>query len=230
MYVSNDLSWRTQLHGNNKTGKEKITGLLTKLSQRVGMLKRLSKVIPTDRLKDISEGIFTSKLIYCLQLFGNVWGLPTLDENNRRFSAFTKEDNRKLQSLQNQVMRIKSGLPRDTPLTQLLKASNDLSVMQLTAYLTLTTTHKTISTGQPGYLAGKLKLRTNEGGGAFPHRQLNTIEVPQVNLTLSRGGFVFRAATLWNMLPSHMRAGMKTTSFKTALHSWIRSNIRPKPP
>ena len=33
--VSNDLSWKTHLYGNNKTGKDKITGLVTKLSQRV---------------------------------------------------------------------------------------------------------------------------------------------------------------------------------------------------
>ena len=153
-----------------------------------------------------------------------------MDENNRRFSAYTKDDNRKIQVLQNQVMRLKSGLPRDTPLIQLLNTTKDLSIMQLTAFHTLTTVHRTISTGQPGYLASKFKLRSNERGGAFPHRQLNTVEIPQVNLTLSRGGFVFRGATLWNMLPGHMRAGMKAPAFKTALREWVRRNIRPKPP
>ena len=81
--VSNDLSWRTHLHGNKMTGKDKITGLITKLSQRVGMLKRLSKVMPKNKFKNVSEGIFNSKLIYCLQLFGSVWGVPNFDEDSQ---------------------------------------------------------------------------------------------------------------------------------------------------
>ena len=124
------------------------------------MLKRLSKVMPKNKFKNVSEGIFTSKLIYCLQLFGNVWGVPNLDENRRRFSAFTKDDNRKLQSLQNRVLRLQSGLPQDTPLTVLLERTNEMSVMQQTAFHTLNTVHKVVTSGQLGYLAKKLKLRT----------------------------------------------------------------------
>ena len=56
------------------------------------MLKRLAKVMPENKFRNVSQGIFTSKLIYCIQLFGNVWGVPSLDENQRRFSAFTKGD------------------------------------------------------------------------------------------------------------------------------------------
>ena len=187
------------------------------------MLKRLVKVMPADKFKNISNGIFTSKLIYCLQLFGNVWGLPSLDENVRRFSSFTKDDNRKLQVIQNKVLRLQSGLPQDTPLTLLLEATNEMSVMQLTAYHTLMTVHRTISTGQPEYLARKLKVRT-EG------RHKNTVLIPNVNLTISRGGFFYRGATLWNMLPENMRDGMKTPTFRTALRRWIRANIGIRPP
>ena len=227
--VSNDLSWRTHLHGNNKTGKDKITGLLTKLSQRVGMLKRLAKVMPKNKFRNVSQGIFTSKLIYCIQLFGNVWGVPNLDENQRRFSAFTKDDMRKLQILENRVLRLETGLSQDTPLTLLLEKAKKMSVMQQTAFHSIMTVHRVVTSGQPGYLAKKFKLR-KEGDGVFPHRHTNTIVIPDVELTLSRGGFCYRGACLWNSLPANMRSGMSTEAFKSELRRWVRTNIEPRPP
>ena len=95
-------------------------------------------LMPRERFNTISQGLFYSKLIYCLQVIGNVWGLSANDKTNRRYTAFTKEDNRKLQTLQNQVLRLKTGLSRYTPNPTLLSASGDLSVQQLTAFYTLT--------------------------------------------------------------------------------------------
>ena len=54
----------------------------------------------------IAQGIFYSKLGYCLPLFSNTWGLETYKDGNTRSSGFTKEDNRKLQVIQNQVARL----------------------------------------------------------------------------------------------------------------------------
>ena len=66
--------------------------------------------MPQTKFKLICNGLFHSKLTYCLQVFSHVWDIPSYDEVNRRFSTFTRGDNRKLQVLQNKVMRLKSGL------------------------------------------------------------------------------------------------------------------------
>ena len=104
-----------------------------------------------------------------------------------------------------------------------------MSVMQQTAFHTINTVHKVVTSGQPGYLAQKLQLRT-EGDGVFPQRHVNKIVIPDVDLTLSRGGFFYRGASLWNNLPSYMRCGMKTAAFKRELKKWVRANIGPRPP
>ena len=57
--VSNDLRWKTHLYGNNKTGKEKLKGLIPKLAQRVGILSKLSRVMPQSKFSNVIEGIFT---------------------------------------------------------------------------------------------------------------------------------------------------------------------------
>ena len=102
MTIQNNLKFKTYINGNNKKGDDKVPGLLSKLSQRIGLLKRLSHVLTPNQLKCATHGIFNSKLIYCIQLFGNVW-YPNNNEDRRyRYSAFTKSDSQKLQVLPKQ--------------------------------------------------------------------------------------------------------------------------------
>ena len=73
------------------------------------------------QLKTTCEGIFTSKVLYCLPLFSNVWGVMNMDD-----TALTKEDMRKLQVLQNKVLRLKPGNHElNVPTTELLEATNE---------------------------------------------------------------------------------------------------------
>ena len=85
MIMSNDLTWHTHLYGNKLKGKDKLVGLVPQLSQRVGLLSKLAKVMSKRQLQMTCSGIFTSKLLYCLPIFSNVWGLPDLDDSNRIF-------------------------------------------------------------------------------------------------------------------------------------------------
>ena len=151
-----------------------------------------------------------------------------MDEESRRFSAFTRGDNRKLQVLQNKVMRLKTGLPIRTPTAQLVRASGDLSVQQLTPYSTLVTAQKSIAAQQPQYLAKKLKLRSNNPDQVVPNRQVNTIRI-QSNLTIARSGFFCRSSALFNQLPPDMRSNMDPKIFKPKVKKWVQENIAVKP-
>jgi hypothetical protein len=118
--VRNDLSWADHLYGNGLSGKEKTIGLLSQLSQRVGILKKLKPFTRPNQFSSISNGIFTSKMTYRIQVFGNVWGMRSLDDETGRYHSFTKENNHKLQVLQNQVMRLQTGLGWEAPTSQLV--------------------------------------------------------------------------------------------------------------
>ena len=98
--MSNDLSWNAYLYGT-KDELGKTSGLLNQLSKRIGMVKSISRYLNSNRLNSIINGLFTSKLLYCLPLFSNVWGTfdMDMDDTNRRYSAFTKEDMKRLQIL-----------------------------------------------------------------------------------------------------------------------------------
>ena len=90
--MSNNMTWNAYLYGNKMTSKDKIVGLLPKLSQKVGMLSKLNKFMTRSQFRLTCEGLFTSCLLYCLPLFTNMWGLHDMDDTDRRYAAFTKAD------------------------------------------------------------------------------------------------------------------------------------------
>ena len=178
--------------------------------------------MPLSRFKVVCQGLFYSKLSYCLQVMGNVWGLTNNDLVNRRYTAFCKSDNNKLQVLQNQVLRMKTGLPPRTSTEHLVDMSGDLSVHQLTAFFTLSTCQKIIHTGKPETLASKLRH------GTVVTRHGDNIRM-EANLTLSRGAFFYRAGLLFNKLPEELRADMEPSAFKPKVKQWIKMNVLVKP-
>ena len=70
LIVNNEMTWKDYLE--KLRTKDNFQGLLPQLSQRVGLLKRLVKIVPRKKFNMLSNGIFNSKLLYCLQVFSNV--------------------------------------------------------------------------------------------------------------------------------------------------------------
>ena len=195
------------------------------------MLKQLEKLMPRNLLRNTCSGLFTSKLLYGIQLYSNVWGLNDMDDSTRRFKAFTKEDSRRLQVLQNKMLRILLKNPdRNTPTSELLNDSKELSVHQLGAFHTLQTVFKTAYKEEPKYMYERMKQRTpEENGPIFPHRMLNTIQV-DYSMTLSRSGFIFRGSKLWNQLPVNLRSEKCPKVFKKLSKVWVQEQVPIKPP
>ena len=227
--VRNNLSWADHLCGNGLTGKEKSIGLLSQLSQRLGILKKLKPFTKPSQFSSILNGIFTSKMTYGIQVFGNVWGMRSLDDEMRRFHAFTKEDNHRLQVIQNQALRLQTGLGWEASTCQLVSEGRAMSVQQLTGYHTLMTVFKAVRLKKPSYLAEKFKLRQPNENEIFPHRQTNCINV-KANLTISRGGIVYRGAKLWNMMDPDLKNEQNLKKFKPKVKKWIIENVPFKPP
>ena len=114
-----------------------MPGLISQLAKRVGMLSRLVKLIPTNRFKLLVNGLFMSKLLYCLPLFANGLGLVTTHIGETRNNSFTKSNLKSLEILENKVMRLMTGHGYQTPVIQLLQETNMLSVNQLVIFSTI---------------------------------------------------------------------------------------------
>ena len=49
------------------------------------------------------------------------------------------------------------------------------------------------------------------------------------DLTVTRGGFMYRGSKLYNMLPEDIKLAQSYGAFKTKVKAWIKSNITVKP-
>ena len=220
---NNKFTWWNHLFGDNSDPNKPVPGLVSQLSKRVGMLCKLSRILPKDGFITIVNGIFMSKLMYCLQLYGTVWGLQTLQDGQRRHYSFTKSHLHILQVLQNKVLRLITGKGYLTPVNDLLEQSGMLSVNQLIAYTTLCTIFKTKHCGEPKYLEERIRAR---GYG----RKGNEHDIIfKYNLQLSREAFMYQGSKLWNNLPSQIRTEEKLSSFKRQVKEWIKLHITTHP-
>ena len=114
----------------------------------------------------------------------------------------------------------------DISTSDLLRGTNSLSVQQLTAFTTVISAQKALYHQKPTYFARKLNISSEET--MLPQRQPNNMRV-RADLTISRGGFFYRAATLWNLLPADMKNMMEPVQFKKKLRDWVKRNIPIKP-
>ena len=171
----------------------------------------------------IPKGMFFSLLNYCIEIFGNVWGLDVYDDKDRKSTAFTKDDNRKLQVIMNNVLRSLTGLDRDTSVTTLHSASGLLSVHQRCAFYTLTSVHKAVKHHQPAYSYSMFKPNsaTVQNSGAS-----------RVNyeLSISRGSYFYRGSRLYNKLPDSLQQSANQSTFKKEAKKWVIRNIPVLPP
>ena len=167
------------------------------------MLRQLSKVASKKKLRNIAQGLFYSKLFYCLPLFVNTWGIDTYKEGISRHYSFTKKDLHKLQVLQNQVSRllINRGPLHECYLStaELLKLSGDLSVHQLGALSTLCLMKKVLKSGKPSYIAEQIQNTVFRGT-----RSGNTLKQNKTHLEVVKEGFMYRGIQLFNRISNDL--------------------------
>ena len=121
--INNELTWKNHFYGDDEH-----EGLVPQLSQRLGILKKLSTKMSRKRLQLFASGLFYSKLSYCLPVFGNVFGLHKYKEENSRYSSFTISDNNKLQVLQNKMNRLLTGAHRYTSTAHWAKMGGHMDI------------------------------------------------------------------------------------------------------
>ena len=152
----------------------------------------------------IANGIFMSKLVYLIHLWGNS----------------SKYLLKSIQILQNRAARVVTGYSWWTPVRRLLKDCKWLSVNQLVFYHTTLQTHKILISGKPYYLKQNFntehpyRTRQATGGGIWRGEE-----------DLTGKGFSSRGAQSYNSLPPDIRSCRTLNTFKYKLRRWVATNI-----
>ena len=86
-------------------------------------------------------------------------------------------------------------------------------VVVLVVFATIMIVFKVQQTGEPKYLANRLKM--NKGG------RINI----QFDLLRAREGFMYRASKCFSSLPPEIKQEVKLGLFKSKLRQWIKTKI-----
>ena len=156
--------------------------------------------------KMIADGIFMSKLIYLIALWGGS-------------AKYVMEP---LQKAQNRAARIVTKLDWGTPSALLLKQCGWLSVQQLVVYHSVVLVFKIILSESPKYLhsmfSAKYSYKTSQAQGGFiKHSRKFRLEV-------TSSSFRWRAAKAFNELPLEIRNMKTLKEFKKAARNWVMRN------
>ena len=133
---------KTMIRHNHIHGNEEHKGMLPKLSQRAGLVQKLSNVMPANRLRTITNGFSFSLLRHGIQNQGCVSVLDSYADSSGRYQTLTRDDSHQLQVVMNRVLRSVTKMDRETPIQLLLQTSGFLSFHQMCAHSILKTAHK----------------------------------------------------------------------------------------
>ena len=128
-FIAQNLKWTQHILLNENS-------LVKQLGKRVVALKKISRVADFKTRKMLADGLFMSKLIYLIPLWGGC----------EKFLI------KSLQVVQNKAARAVAKVGIYTPVQTLLRQCNWLSVHQLVFYHTTILLFKTIQNKNPKYL------------------------------------------------------------------------------
>ena len=199
--VHMNLKWGEMIQSNEKS-------LIKALVTRTNALSKIAKVADFKTMKMIGNGIWLSKLIYMISVWGGTEGYLL----------------NALQILQNKAARIICKRGRGYPAKKALQNIGWLNVKSLVEYHSLVQARKVLHSRQPVYLHEKLV-----GGRRRPHYATRLVtggdlsqgQEMQPRLDLTKQSWRFRVRDGWVQVPVEIRACEKLDNFKKELKKWL---------
>ena len=195
------MKWGEMVQNNDKS-------VVRALVTRTNALSKIAKIADFKTMKMIGNGIWLSKLIYMISVWGGTEGylLTTL------------------QKLQNRAARIICKRGRTYPVKKALKNVGWLTVKSLVDYHSLVQARKVLFTQQPQYLHEKLV-----GGRRRPHYATRLVaggdisqgQEMQPRLDLTKQSWRFRVRGDWVKVPVAIRTMETLDLFKKELKKWL---------
>ena len=199
--IKDDLKWAEYIQNNENS-------LIKQLNTRLNALRLVSQVASFKARLMVANGIFCSKLIFQISLWG---GAEEYLLNS-------------LQKVQNKAARCVARRGIYCSAVEILKQCGWLSVRQLVFFHSVTLIYKSIMTSYPKYIHNKLDME-------FPYNtrlaQSDSVRMGptfKTRLELTERSFMNRATVCFNQLPPDLRKVEKLESFKIKLKKWVLEN------
>ena len=202
--MSENLKWDEHILINNKS-------LVKQLGFRLTALSKLCNIANFKTRKMVADGLFMSKLVYLIPLWGGCESYLI----------------RALQIVQNKAARCVTRRGKYTSTRNLLTECGWLSVNQLVFFHTVLLLFKVRKNKKPKCLFEMVVSAENERYGSRSG-QIGTLKVAESKVPVQRlnfESFKWRSVRFWNQLPMELRVMEHQENFKNKLKSWVREHI-----
>ena len=200
IHIDQNLKWGNHIMNNKKS-------LVKALTTRSNALAMVSKLADFPTRKMIANGIFHSKLCYCLTVFGRT--------ENYLVNA--------LQKIQTRVARLVCGRGRRYPAASALRQVGWLPVASVVDVYSLVQAKKVLESKKPSYLYEKLVGGSNRP--AYATRLCvggNLRHGPEAKLAITLNSWRWRVGKLWGEVPATIRViSGNMVAFKFQLKDWF---------
>ena len=203
IWIKNDLKWAEYLQNSENS-------LIKQLNTRLNALRMIGQVVSFRARLMVANGIFCSKLIFQMSLWGGA--------EECLLSS--------IQKVQNKAARYVTRRGIYSSSVEILRQCGWLSVRQLVFFHSATLIYKSIITCYPKYIHSKLTLE-------FPYNtrlaQSDCVRLGPAfksRLELTERSFMNRATVCFNKLPPDLRKVEKLENFKVRLKKWVLENIK----
>ena len=177
--------------------------MCTKLGKRLGILHRLSIILPKNSLQPIYFSLVQSVIDYGI----TIWGHTT--ENNLQ----------KIQRFQNRAVRICTGCYDYTISSRnLIKQLSWFTVKQRCDYLTGILMYKCVNHIAPDYLCDLFCLNADINTRST---QVNNIHVPATSTAYFSQSLSVYGSVLWNSIPTDIRNVNNIDCFKRSFKVYL---------
>ena len=200
--IQENLKWSEYILNNDKS-------LIKQLNSRLSALKMISGVASFKTRLMIANGIFCSKLIFEICVWGGT-------------EEFLLDA---LQKIQNKAARTVTKRGIYTPVSELLRQCGWLSVRQLVHYHSVLTIYKTLQTTCPKFVHEKLQSEFSYNTRLAASEVVRMGSEFQAKLSLTEKSFMNRSTVCFNQLPLDIRKIPKPDTFKKNLKLWVSENI-----
>jgi len=208
LHINADFGWSTH-----------IDHLSIELKKRIGLLRRIKKRVPKEKIVIIAEAIFNSLLRYGVAVF-----LKPIYEKEDLNMEKKPKNTATLQTLQNNMLRVIFGfkLQNRVNMKNLREEIKMMSVNQISVYHTLLEAYNVMRHLSSEQIQMKWKLVERKYAlRSITKKKLNVPEKPKLKCL----GFTYNGAKLFNMLPLEMKKMEDPNIFKTKTKEWIWENI-----
>ena len=192
------------------TFKEHVDKLCKKLSQKIGLLKKLRTYLPIDERR-----LFYNALIKPVMMYGSiVW------------TYCSNEDLKRVFRLQKRAARVILGAGTRSRTVENFKKLNWIPFYDEVKISKCVLVYKALHGESPTYITSSLTTNHSLHGRETRHGQYNLICPKFRNISEAGRSFQVSSVKLWNSLPNVLKKKPSTSSFKNALRNYFIDSYR----